>query len=69
MRGRKKKDATTWAGPRPVKGGRGRGEEACGPAGSWTNKPKARKRGEKRFCFSFSIALFQIHFQKVFETF
>jgi hypothetical protein len=43
------------------------GKEACGPAGSWANRPKVRNiGGEKRFCFSFSIALFQIHFQKVF---
>jgi hypothetical protein len=65
MRGRKKKDTTAWAGPRLVKGGRGRGErKLAGWLGVGT-----KRGGEKRFCFSFSIALFQIHFQKVFETF
>jgi hypothetical protein len=42
------------------------------PAGRRGAGPTGRKRGKeekKRFCFSFSIALFQIHFQKVFETF
>jgi hypothetical protein len=57
----------SWASTRGKNGKRERGKRAGGGIG-----PAGRKLGKeekKRFCFSFSIALFQIYFQKVFETF
>jgi hypothetical protein len=44
----------------------GKGKEASGPAGSWANRPKARKRGEKKILLFFFYNTFSNSFSKGF---
>jgi hypothetical protein len=67
MRGRKKEDATAWAGPRLVKGGRGRGEGSLRAGGELGQQAESEeKRRRKKILLFFFYSTFPNSFSKGF---
>jgi flagellar biosynthesis/type III secretory pathway protein FliH len=68
-RRRQQLPSPNWAGPRrnEREGKKKRGEQAGWKLGQQAGKEEGREK--RRFYFSFSKLIFQIHFQKVFESF